>query len=188
MKKKIQGTRSNFFHFSTSNQVCMPVFFQLDISFDPQFKQKNIEKATIYYLFSFFGLFGGFSLREGPKIDGLPHILGLLNQKSITLINPFWWVILVLPYWLSYNFNSSNEIKNVSTISLKTLIFFAFLIWIADLKVHLRSAYGRDIHIEYFWRQFVSWKYLLHHNYSTIVEKMGWNTKCWHQLLAVIMQ
>ena len=89
MKKKIQGTRSNFFHFSTSNQVCMPVFFQLDISFDPQFKQKNAEKTRIYYLFSFFGLFGGFSLREGPKIDGLPHILGLLNQKSITLSNPF---------------------------------------------------------------------------------------------------
>ena len=98
MKKKIQGTRSNFFHFSTSNQVCMPVFFQLDISFDPQFKQKNVEKARIYYLFLFFGLFGGFSLREGPKIDGLPHILGLLNQKSITLSNPFRWVILVLPY------------------------------------------------------------------------------------------
>ena len=87
---------------------------------------------------------------------------------------------------MSYNFDSSNEIKNVSTIFLKILFSFAFLIWIADLKVHLRSAYGRDIHIEYFWRQFVSWKYLLHHNYSTIVEKMGWNTKCWHQLLAVI--
>ena len=88
---------------------------------------------------------------------------------------------------MSYNFDSSNEIKNVSTIFLKILFSFAFLIWIADLKVHLRSAYGRDIHIEYFWRQFVSWKYLLHHNYSTIVEKMGWNTKCWHQLLAVIV-
>ena len=87
---------------------------------------------------------------------------------------------------VSYNFDSSNEIKNVSTIFLKILFSFAFLIWIADLKVHLRSAYGRDIHIEYFWRQFVSWKYLLHHNYSTIVEKMGWNTKCWHQLLAVL--
>ena len=34
--------------------------------------------------------------------------------------------------WQSYNFNSSNEIRNVSNISLKILIFFAFLLWIAD--------------------------------------------------------
>ena len=117
MKKKIQGTRSNFFHFSTSNQVCMPVFFQLDISFDPQFKQKNAEKARIYYLFSFFGLFGGFSLREGPKIDGLPHILGLLNQKSITLSNPFRWVILVLPYFRFTVFSSFRPFSPFFSVS-----------------------------------------------------------------------
>ena len=68
MKKKIQGTRSNFFHFSTSNQVCMPVFFQLDISFDPQFKQKNVEKARIYYLFCFLACSGGFLWERAPKL------------------------------------------------------------------------------------------------------------------------
>ena len=68
MKKKIQGTRSNFFHFSTSNQVCMPVFFQLDISFEPQFKQKNVKKTRIYYLFCFLACSGGFLWERAPKL------------------------------------------------------------------------------------------------------------------------
>ena len=59
--------------------------------------------------------------------------------------------------------------------------------WIADLKVLLRSTYDKDIHTVCFWGQFVSWKYFWHHYYSTIVKKMGWNTVCCHQMLAVLL-
>ena len=47
--------------------------------------------------------------------------------------------------------NRKKRIKG-SKISLRTLIFFVFLIRIANLKVLLRSAYDKDIHTEYFWR------------------------------------
>ena len=58
--------------------------------------------------------------------------------------------------------------------------------WIADLKVLLRKACDKYVHTECFWRQFVPWKYLWHHNYSISVEKMVQNTNCFHQMLAVI--
>ena len=73
-------------------------------------------------------------------------------------------------------------------ISLKSLIFFAVIMWFADLKVLLRKACDKYIHTECFWRQFVPWKYLWHHNYSIIVEKMVRNTNCYHQMLAVIKE
>ena len=56
----------------------------------------------------------------------------------------------------SYNFHRGNEINNASKISLETLIFFAFLTWIADLKVLLRSAYEKDTATECYGGQFVS--------------------------------
>ena len=86
----------------------------------------------------------------------------------------------------SYNFDSSNKIKKCKQNFTNNHDFLHFFMWIADLKVLLRSNMTKT------YVQSISGDNLSYNSYCCIITihldflKMEWNIKCWHQMLAVV--